>query len=144
QVTEREQRRISQDLHDGLGQHLTGLMHLSSVLHSNLKERSLPEAAEAARIATLLREAAEQTRTLARGLHPVEMEASGLMASLDHLADKTRELFKIDCRFECRNGVLVQDVVMATHLYRIAQEAINNAIKHGRASQIRIELVEQS
>jgi signal transduction histidine kinase len=104
----------------------------------------LAEAADAARIVRLLDNAVAQTRTLARGLHPVQLEARGLMSSLEHLAAMVRDLFKIDCRFQCRQPVLTPDNVMATHLYRIAQEAINNAIKHGRSTQIRIKLADTS
>jgi PAS domain S-box-containing protein len=139
-ISEREQQRIAQDLHDGLGQHLTGIVHMAAVLQAKLAERSLPEATEAARIAKLLDDAVAQTRTLAKGLHPVPLEARGLMSSLAQLAAMVRELFKVDCRFDCPQPVALHDNVMATHLYRIAQEAINNAIKHGRASQIRIVL----
>ena len=142
QISEREQRRIAQDLHDGLGQHLTGVVHLAAVLQARLAERSLPEAAEAARIVKLLDDSVAQTRTLARGLHPVQLESHGLMSALEQLAAIVRDMFKIDCRLECSRPVLILDNVMATHLYRIAQEATNNAIKHGRASQIRIGLAE--
>jgi len=144
QISEREQRRIAQDLHDGLGQHLTGVVHLAAVLQARLAERSLPEAADAARIVKLLDDSVAQTRTLARGLHPVQLEAHGLMSALEQLAAIVRDMFKIDCRLECSRPVLMPDNGMATHLYRIAQEAINNAIKHGRASQIRIGLVDSS
>ncbi len=143
-ISDREQQRIAQDLHDGLGQHLTGIVHLAAVLQGHLAGRFLPEATDAARIVKLLDDAVAQTRTLARGLHPVQMGTSGLMSSLEQLAVMVRDLFKIDCRFEHPKPVLVPENIMATHLYRIAQEAINNAIKHGRASQIRIQLVEAS
>ena len=143
-ISEREQQRIAQDLHDGLGQHLTGIVHLGAVLQAKLAERSLPEASDAARIVNLLDEAVAQTRTLARGLHPVQLEATGLMSSLEQLAALVSDLFKTNCRFECPLPVSMPDNVMATHLYRIAQEATNNAIKHGRASQIKIDLAESS
>ena len=144
EISEREQRRIAQDLHDGLGQHLTGVVHLVAGLQARLGERSLAEAADAARIVKLLDDAVAQTRSLARGLHPVPAETGGLMASLEQLAEMVRDLFRTDCRFECPQSVLLPDNVMATHLYRIAQEAVNNAIKHGRASQIRIGLAQTS
>jgi len=142
EMSEREQRRIAQDLHDGLGQHLTGMSHLAAVLQAKLSERALPEAADAARVVKLLNHAVTQTRTLARGLLPVQLEAGGLMSALEQLAAMVRDLFKIDCCFECPQPVSMPDNVTATHLYRIAQESVNNAIKHGRASQIKIELVD--
>jgi PAS domain S-box-containing protein len=142
QISEREQRRIAQDLHDGLGQHLTGIVHLAAVLQAKLAERAMPESADAARVMKLLDQAVTQTRTLARGLLPVQLEAGGLMSALEQLAAMVRDLFRIDCCFECPQPVSMSDNVMATHLYRIAQEAVNNAIKHGRASEIKIELVD--
>src|SRR5205814_2775595 len=85
EISEREQRRIAQDLHDGLGQHLTGVVHLVAGLQARLGERSLAEAADAARIVKLLDDAVAQTRSLARGLHPVQAETGGLMSSLEQL-----------------------------------------------------------
>ena len=81
-----------------------------------------------------------QARALARGLSPVELETNGLMAALQELAASTEKLFNIACIFHCAPPVLMADNVRATHLYRIAQEAIHNAIKHGRASRIVISL----
>jgi len=142
QISEREQRRIAQDLHDGLGQHLTGIVHLAAVLQAKLADRAMPESADADRVVKLLNHAVTQTRTLARGLLPVQPDAGGLMSALDLLAGMVRDLFKIDCCFECPQPVSMPDNVVATHLYRIAQEAVNNAIKHGRASQIKIALLD--
>src|SRR5258708_39236199 len=102
--------------------------------------RSLPEAAEASRIVKLLDDAMTQARTLARGLHPVQLEALGLVASLERLAATVQDLFRIECRFDCPRLLQMRDVAVATHLYRITHEAINNAIKHGRASRIQIGL----
>jgi signal transduction histidine kinase len=81
-----------------------------------------------------------QTRSLARGLHPVEAEPTGLMSALDDLASRITDLFKVSCRFECRRPVLIESDATATHLYRIAQEAVTNSIKHGRAQKIKIRL----
>jgi PAS domain S-box-containing protein len=144
EISEREQRRMAQDLHDSLGQHLTGVAHLAEVLRAKLAEQAIPEAADAARLASLLDHAVDQTRTLARGILAVQLEADGLMSALEQLAAMVRELFRIDCYFECPQRVTIQDNVIATHVYRIAQEAVNNAIKHGRASQIKIELLKAS
>jgi signal transduction histidine kinase len=140
QISDREQQRIARDLHDGLGQLLSGTVHLANVLQLELAEQALPEAAEALRILELLNLAVSETRTLARGLYPVRPEANGLVAALQELAARTQELFKVGCRLRCGKPVLVADKAVATHLYRIAQEAVANAIKHGHPSQIQITL----
>jgi PAS domain S-box-containing protein len=140
QISEREHRRIAQDLHDDLGQILTATIHLSTVLQKQLAAKSLPEAAEEGRILALLDQALSQTRSLARGLHPVRSEPNGLMVALEELASRTEKLFHYPCCFKCRRPVLIEDYAAATHLYRIAQEAVTNAIKHGKPKRIEIGL----
>jgi len=140
QAGEREQCRIAQDLHDGLGQLLAGISCLSDTLSKGLTDKALPEAAGAERISKLLDTAVAQSRVLARGLHPVAPEPDGLMAALEGLAASASSLFKVSCRFERRSPVRIGNADAATHLYRIAQEAVTNAIKHGRAKHIRIGL----
>ncbi len=140
QVSEREQRRIAEDLHDGVGQQLGGISCLCDALKKNLADQASPETVAADKICRLLTVAMNQTRGLARGLHPVAVEADGLMAALDELATRVSDLFKVSCRFACPQPVPIEDNTIATHLYRIAQEAITNAIKHGRAQQIDIQL----
>jgi len=140
QVSEYEQRRIAQDLHDGLGQQLGGISFLSAVLKKNLAECASPETEAAAKISNLLTDAMAQTRNLARGLHPVTVETNGLMSALEDMAGRVTDLFKVTCRFECPEPVLIESNVVATHLYRIAQEAVTNAIKHGQAQKINIAL----
>ena len=95
----------------------------------------MPEAADAAKIVKLVNEAIHKTRELARGLLPVVSDAQGLMSALQHWAGEVEDLFGISCRFQCDTPVLIHDDAMATHLYHIAQEAVNNAIKHGHAQQ---------
>jgi PAS domain S-box-containing protein len=140
EISAREQRRIGQDLHDGLGQHLTGIAFMSKVQEQRLAEKSLPEAADAARIVRLVNEAINQTRSLAHGLLPVFSDAHGLMSALKRGAAEVEDLFHISCRLRLDGLVLVDDPNMSTHLYRIAQEAVNNAIKHGKAKNIVISL----
>jgi PAS domain S-box-containing protein len=142
QVGEREHRRIAQDLHDGLGQLLVGTVYLASTLQKDLAAKSLPEARQLGRIMEVINEAIWQTRNLARGLHPVEPEPNGLMAALETLATRTKKMFQVRCHFTCRRPVLVQDNAVATHLFRIAQEAVTNAIKHGHPGRIEISLTE--
>lgn len=139
-VAEDEQKRIGQELHDGLGQHLTGIAFLGKALEQKLASHALPEKFDAAEIVQLVNIAIARTRALARGLFPVELEANGLMAALEQLAANTQTLYGIDCAFLCDEPVLVYDNVVAINLYRIAQEAVLNAVGHGRAKQILIEL----
>jgi len=140
EISEREQRRIGQDLHDGLGQHLAAIELMSRVLEKKLEHKSKTDAVGAAKIAAQVREAMKQTRLLARGLSPVVLESRGLMAALQELSSSTEQLFRIKCRFRCDTPVLVEDHTVATHLHRIAQEAVSNAVKHSRAGRIDIEL----
>jgi PAS domain S-box-containing protein len=140
EVSAREQRRIGEDLHDGLGQHLTGIAFMSKVLESKLHEKSLPESCDAEKIVKLVNEAINKTRELSRGLLPVVSDAHGLMSALTRYAEEMQDLFRITCRFECGEPVLLYDVNAATHLYHIAREAVNNAIKHGNPSHVVIGL----
>jgi PAS domain S-box-containing protein len=140
EISGREQRRIGQDLHDGICQHLAGTELMSQVLEQNLARQNHPEAPQAAQIAAHVREAISQTRMLARGLSPVELESNGLMSALQELASDTSTIFGMRCIFSCDAPVLIEDNNAATHLYRIAQEATNNALKHGKAGQITLSL----
>ncbi|HTS25382.1 MAG TPA: PAS domain S-box protein [Bryobacteraceae bacterium] len=140
EISGREQRRIGQDLHDGLGQHLTGVAFMSKVLQQKLRDKALPEAHDAAKIVSLVNEAINKTRELSRGLLPVFSEARGLMSALERLAIEVEDVFQISCRFECEQPVLVRQTGIATHLYHIAQEAVNNAMKHGHCQHIVINL----
>jgi signal transduction histidine kinase len=143
EVSEREQRRIGHDLHDSLCQHLTGTALAGQVLGEKLAAKALPEASDANKIVELVEEGITLARNLARGIYPVEMEAEGLMAAFEELANNITNVSKITCLFECDPPVLIQDAAVTTHLYRIAQEAISNAIRHGKAKRIGISLSER-
>lgn len=140
ELSERERRSVAQELHDGLGQQLGGIAYLSNVLRERLVERRAPEAGDAARIFGLVRNAIDQTRRVARGLAPIRPELDGLMDALRDLAAQTTELFGVRCRWVCPRPVMVADAVGASHLFRIAQEAVNNALKHARARTITLRL----
>ena len=144
EISEREQRRIGQDLHDGLCQQLAGIEMLSQVLAQKLAAKSKSASARATEIAKAVRESISQTRLLARGLSPVTLEAEGLMSALTELALNTEKLFRIRCDFHCPQDVKFTDHAAATHLFRIAQEAVSNAIKHGKARSITLELREDA
>ncbi len=140
EVSSREQQRIGQDLHDSLGQHLTGITFLTKVLERKLEHKSPEEAKEAAEIGRLVMQALAQTRNLARGLFPVELERNGLVAAITDLAANVERMCNIKCNFKSPESITVQDNVLATHVFRIAQEAINNSVKHGKAKKIDVSL----
>lgn len=140
EVSTREQQRISQDLHDSVGQQLTGLGYLASSLSKQLDSLGLPEAAQARTLVDGIRESQAEVQRAIRGLAPVEVDAEGLMAALAQLAEQTEARFPVTCRFACDDAVLVDDVTTATHLYRIAQEALHNAVKHADADCIEVKL----
>jgi PAS domain S-box-containing protein len=140
EISAREQRRIGQDLHDGLGQHLTGIAFMAKVHEAKLAEKQMDDAADAGKIVRLVNEAIHKTRELARGLLPVVADEQGLMSALQLWAAEVEDLFGISCRFDCETAVLIHDDVMATHLYHIAQESVNNAMKHGHARNLLIRL----
>lgn len=139
-ITEQERRRIGQDLHDGLGQMLTGIGLLCQNMTRQLERRKVSEAEEAAEITDLVKEADQYARDLARGLTPVDLEASGLVAALRRLVANAERLFDIECAFDEVGSALVHDGTPATHMYRIAQEAVSNAVRHGQAKRIKISL----
>jgi len=140
EISNREQQRIGQDLHDGLCQELAGIQLMCQVLEQKLAAKSKAEAKQAGEIAEHIRKAISHTRKLARGLSPVELEANGFMSALTELAAHVQKLFRVECWFECPQPVAIRNNVFATHLYRIAQESINNAVKHGKAKRISISL----
>lgn len=140
EISDREQRRIGHDLHDDLCQRLAGIEMMSQFLEQNLAARSLPEATTAAEITKLVRNATSHTRDLAHGLSPVTLEADGLVPALQELAASTEKLFKVSCTFRCEGSACPLDNAVATHLYRIAQEALTNAVKHGKARRARVRL----
>lgn len=143
EISGREQRQIGQDLHDGLGQHLTGIAFMSKVLEQQLAEAKAPQAPHAAKIVRLVNDAIHRTRELAHGLVPVFSDSQGLMSALQQWAVEVEDLFTLSCRFECPEPILITDVGMATHLYHIAQEAVNNAIKHGAPEHIVLSLLRE-
>jgi signal transduction histidine kinase len=110
------------------------------MLSRSLATRAAPEAPAAAKISDLLKKTVAMTRSLARGLHPVAEEPDGLMSALHDLAARMTSLFQIDCQFVCTGSVQMNDNTAATHLYRIAQEAVSNGVKHGHSKHVRIGL----
>jgi PAS domain S-box-containing protein len=140
EISAAERRRIGHELHDGLGQYLAGIAFRAKALEQALAAEGSPRSSEAKELAAFISSAIGQTRSLARGSDPIEIESSGLLASLQNLVAETRHFFNITCLFHCRDSELKVDARTGLALYRIAQEAIHNAVTHGAARQIDIEL----
>ena len=142
EVSEREQQRIGRDLHDGLCQHLAGVGFMCKALAQKLAASSKTGAADARTLANLIRQAIADARGIASGLYPVKMEANGSMSALQELAANIEAMFHVQCVYSCDWPVIIKDNGVAVHLYRIAQEAVTNAIRHGKARHIWIGLAE--
>ena len=141
-VSAREQQRFGQELHDGLSQQLTGLKFKASLLEYQLQSKDLPEANDAKAISKLLNEATDEASNLARSVRPVEIESRGLMMALGELAARITQTQHVKCECTFRRPVFVHDNNVATHVYRIAEEAMANALQHGEAKEIRVTLDE--
>jgi signal transduction histidine kinase len=139
-VSEREQVRIGRDLHDGVCQYLAAIGFTAAMLNRDLERESSSRAEKAGEIANLLQDAAKRTRDLARGLSPVDRDEGGLESALNELASITAKLAGISCSFISVGPVQIHDNARAIHLFRIAQEALSNAIKHGHAQAVVIAL----
>lgn len=144
ETKDNEQRRFSQDLHDGLGQCLTGLLFHALSLERDLKADRSRFAPTASKIAMLVNQSINQAHDLARGVDPVPLRPDGLMSALKEMLDNLGDANStLKCSFECEKPVLLEDNAIATHLYRIAQEAISNALKHSKASHVTVRLEKQ-
>lgn len=140
EVGARERRKVGDDLHDQLGQQLAGISFLCDALARSRHLRDPELAAKTGRIGALVRDAITQVRQIARGLSPVDPEDEGLATSLSQLAWDTSNLYKLDCRCNVVGTGRVQGHVIASQLHRIAQEAVNNAVRHGQPRHIVIRL----
>ncbi len=140
EISNREQRRIGHDLHDGVCQQLAGIAYRLAILGDRLHTRAVPESSEVEQITSLINDANSQARTVARGLFPVRLEESGLVAALDELAEGIMRRFRIQCNFSCQSPPAAVDHEVTLHLYYIAQEALLNAVKHGGATEVTISL----
>jgi len=139
-VVERERRKIGLELHDSIGQRLTGVKFMTDVLEQRLSDKSREEASYAAEITTVVTEAMEQTRGLAKALHPFDLGENDLVLALEELVATTESLFDVSCTFVCDKSIANNDILVATNLYCIAREAITNAVRHGKAKNVCIEL----
>ena len=139
-ISNREQRRIGHDLHDGVCQQLAAITYLVDVLGDQLQDKSAPEFKESERIGNLIREANVQARSVARGLFPVRLEEHGLVLALEELAASASVRHRITCRFVGEATPVKLDSEMELHLYYIVQEALLNAVTHGKASTVIVTL----
>jgi signal transduction histidine kinase len=138
--SEVQHQTIGRELHDGLGQYLTSLSLMGAVLQQKLHESQSPEAEIAARMVQIASEASDISRTFAQSLYPVAFEFGGLSSALQRLAEQTCVPGGIQCNFQCDAGLSIEDNITAINFYRIAQEAVNNALKYSQAGLILIEL----
>jgi len=141
---EREKERLSHELHDGLGQHLTGIAFLAKALANRLEDRNAPETGDAKQIAALTNQAISNTRALARGLRPVGPEDNAFAFALSILARDVSTIYGIQCTFNGEGTIPVASRMAAHHLFRIAQEAVHNAVKHGAGGKILVDLREEN
>lgn len=139
-ISDHERRRIGQDLHDGLGQMLTGIGLMSRSLEKKLERDQSAAVEQAGEITRLIRKADKYAKNLSRGLLPVDFEVRGLVTSLERLAANAERMFGITCTFREENPPVFHDSTIVEHLFRIAQEAISNAVKHGLSSEVHLEL----
>jgi two-component system CheB/CheR fusion protein len=140
EISDHERRRIAQDLHDGLCQHLAATEFATQLLTDKLAQQSLPQATEARQIGGFIQRAMTQAHEIAHGLHPVEIGPGGLMAALTDLSASVQNALHIACIVKANGVSDLFDDKEATQIYRIVQEAVANAIKHGKPSRIQIEL----
>ena len=140
EISDREQARIGQDIHDGLCQQLIGMAFITNSLEQSLAAQERPEAAAARKVSGLLDEAITESRRVARGLYPIRLTTQGLVPALEDLATTTTERFGIHCHCVLDAAAPRCDIAASTHLYRIAQEAVNNAGKHSGARNISVSL----
>ncbi|WP_440998793.1 PAS domain-containing sensor histidine kinase [Fodinibius sp. SL11] len=139
-ISEEERRNLGQDLHDGLGQMLTGIHLISKNLARKLESNGIPGSDELQEISDLIKEADEYAKALAHGLVHIDFKEEGLNTALEQLAQQVEKLFDVSCVVSNKEKINLHNNMQGMNLYRIAQESISNAVKHGRASNIRIDL----
>jgi PAS domain S-box-containing protein len=138
EISDREQQRLAQELHDGLCQHLTAVAFMARSVGLRLKNHRVIEVKDIEKIAELVNNAATDTRNLSRALHRIDVDAAGLVGALEDLVD--REMWRTPCRLEVKPSFHIEDDTAAGHLYRIAREAVINANKHAQAREIVVAL----
>jgi PAS domain S-box-containing protein len=143
EISMNEQQRIGRDLHDDLGQILTGTGFLCESLTKKLSNKSLPETEEARAVSALINEAKDHTRLLSRGLSPVDVDSGGIANALERLAHGVESMYSVSCSLRCDADLDINDRIVETQFHYIVQESVNNAIKHGKAAHIDISLMKK-
>ena len=138
EISDREQQRLGQEIHDGLCQHLTAVAFMARSVATRLKNHRVIEVGDLEKIAQLVNDAATDTRNLSRALHRIDVDSAGFVTAMQDLVD--REIWRIPCRLEIRPSFRIEDDMAAGELYRIAREAVINANKHSQAREIVIKL----
>lgn len=144
EISEREQQRIGQDLHDDICQQLVAVQYAATTLRRGLQPVDAANSAMAAEIVNLLKAATTTARQMARRIFPVNLDQEGLMTALQELAENSSRYFGISCRFDCPHPILLEDNAVGAHLFRIAQEALSNAIRHGESKEVVISLTSEA
>lgn len=140
EISDREQSRMGQDLHDGLCQHLVRTAFAANLLEKDLSRQKSAFSDQAKKVARLVDDSITQARNLARGLYPVKLESEGFHSAMVELAANIRATYHLDCEFKSAGSISIDDHAVSTHLYRIAQEAAINAVKHSSAKKIQIRV----
>jgi len=138
EISDREQQRLGQELHDGLCQHLTAVAFMARAVALRLKNHRVIEVKDLEKISELVNEAAIDARNMARGLHAAEVDAARLLPALRDLV--SREIWKTPCRLELKTKLNLRDDAVASHVYRLLREAVINAHKHAQAKEIVVEI----
>ncbi len=139
-VSEQEQRRIGRDLHDGLGPHLAAIRYAATLLAQELRKHDMPEAETAEKLQAMAGDAGSLTRGIARGIFPARLDSVGLPAALEEFAANISKTTGKSVTFCASGDIEFPDPEDATHIYRIVQEAVNNALKHGAAEHVSVIL----
>ncbi len=137
---ETERQRIGQDIHDSLGQKLTGLSYITQAVRNSLKEKSFSETKDLEESINIIHELIDHTRKLSKGLHPINLEKFGLISAVKELALDSERIFNISINLDLQDNISINDNDIITNLYYIISESINNSIKHGNAKNIRLSL----
>lgn len=139
-ISEETQQRIGRELHDDLGQHLMGVAFMSEVLFQKLKDAGHEQMGDASQITALVNEAMSRTRLLAHGLYPAELKEKGLCRMMEKFARYVEGIYRVECDFYCHPDCPTFDHDVAINLFRIIQEAVTNAVKHGHAKHITLRI----